>query len=339
MSAYAMPGAVFPPMSGFTFMSMSEDSKTQNEINKSKKPLEEDISKISSPTLKFEPVSFSSIMLGSLSSGPPLIFPSTESVSDKGKNNDNKLTGFQNEVGISVKEAKIDHVRLIQSLTTSPKESRKRNTPNSKRMRDLNNNDNDVNDDDPHKEAIEFELSISFNGRTYTAKRTLPSIIQLRNDLIMEMENRSKKMHVRQMRWPERKKYRRRESPVVNDVDVDTIELSQEEDDDDNKGDEFDVTIPEVPKYYPEEKNSGGRLVACGFTMLQALLHQYCPVMEGWLRKVTHLIPPIDSPSLSNFLWEPLFNESVPSSSLGTEMKRRSSLQSIREDESEDGEL
>ena len=53
-------------------------------------------------------------------------------------------------------------------------------------------------DNNPHDEAIEFELSISFNGRKYTATRTMQCIVQLRNDLIREMNSR--KMWLQQCR-------------------------------------------------------------------------------------------------------------------------------------------
>jgi hypothetical protein len=54
-----------------------------------------------------------------------------------------------------------------------------------------------MGEDDPHKEAIQFELSTIFNGRTYSATRTLPTIVQLRNDLIAEINNRRNALRAR----------------------------------------------------------------------------------------------------------------------------------------------
>jgi len=324
MSAYTS-GAVFPRMSGFSFMPMPENSKTQNRINASEKPLEEDRSKASSPTFDFS------------SKSEYISPPTTEYISNK-NNCEDKKTEFQSEVDILVREAKIDPVRLVQSLTSPKKKRRKQNFLVSKSMQDLNDKHRNANDDDddngdPHRDAIEFELSIAFNGRTYTAKRTLSSVIQLRNDIIMEMKNRSRKLHLREMRWPKSPKKYRRETHVDHHH-VNAIELLKDNNDE-NRSDQFNGTIPKVPNYYPEENMFGGQLVSCGFTALQALLLRYCPVMEGWLRQIIDLVAPIDSPSLSNFLWEPLHGSTL-SSPLEAGKKNGPSLRSITEDESND---
>lgn len=209
------------------------------------------------------------------------------------------------EVGISVREAKIDLVKLVKSLTTSTKtKSRKRDTNpppppvvHTKQSSDVNASDEEE-EDDPHKEAIQFELSISFNGRTYSATRTLPNIIQLRNNLISEISSRRKVLRDRRPRWI--KKAMEGEADSDDDETAKTVEMD----------DVYDVTIPELPDYYSsDDRNTGGSFAGRGFTLLQALLRSYCPVMEGWLQKVTDLVPPMDSPSLSHFLWEPVSGE------------------------------
>jgi hypothetical protein len=162
----------------------------------------------------------------------------------------------ESDLGIAVKEAKLDPVRLVKSITgpTRPQTSQ-------------------CSKGNPHEDAVEFELSISFNGRKYTAMRSMQCIVQLRNDLIREMNFRKQWLHTR-----------RRHSQDAKDEDGDTIQ------------------IPEIPPMTGEE-GSGG-FVGRGFTMLHAVLSSYCPAMERWLRSVTTIVPQ-DSESLSNFLWEP----------------------------------
>merc|ERR1712194_857617 len=73
------------------------------------------------------------------------------------------------------------------------------NNSNSNNNNNNNNNISSINannscsknkNDSPQNQAIEFELSITFNGRKYTAKRTMQCIMQLRDDLIREMKHR-----------------------------------------------------------------------------------------------------------------------------------------------------
>ena len=45
--------------------------------------------------------------------------------------------------------------------------------------------------------------------------------------------------------------------------------------------------------------------------MLHAMAKSYVPIMERWLRNVMAIVPK-DSECLTNFLWEPLSNESFP---------------------------
>lgn len=208
------------------------------------------------------------------------------------------------EVGIAVTEAKIDPVRLVQAVAGGTSFS------DASRSRKYDSSHDKQHKNAPHGDAIQFELSIKFNGRTYSATRTLPRIIELRNDLIRELNNRRQILQSRRMRWQFRS----------------TAE--QEEDDD------LDVTIPELPEC-DTERVAVGSVAGRGFAMLQALLRPYCPVMERWLRTVMDLVPPNSSPSLTNFLWEPV--------SVGVERKERklkqsSSLESIAEDDAAEEE-
>lgn len=218
-----------------------------------------------------------------------------------------------NERGIAVKEAKIDPVRLIQAVTgggtARPQFQRKttlRRRSSSENMRDSQSSnpssgscsptkcDKKKDVGNPHDEAIQFELSISFNGRTYTATRTLQCIIQLRNDLIREMRYRQQwlKMRRQQESLHDTKTTPLRE--IVNEDDSYSME---------------DIDIPEIPPISTgDESSSGGGFVGRGFTMLHTVLASYRPVMERWLRNVIAVVPQ-DSECLTNFLWEPVSKE------------------------------
>ena len=85
-------------------------------------------------------------------------------------------------VGIAVKEAKVDSALLIQSLVSKPKQSTQ-----SYRKRRSRPGCESVSTTPSCQEALKFELSISFNGRKYTALRSLPSFEALRRDLLEEV--------------------------------------------------------------------------------------------------------------------------------------------------------
>jgi hypothetical protein len=213
------------------------------------------------------------------------------------------------EVGIEVKEAKIDPVRLVQAVTTV--NNKRTNQGGARSLK--NNRDSQCGRSTPHEDAIQFELSISFNGRSYSATRTLPRIMELRNDLIRELNCRRKRLQRRRIRW---------NSKNPNDKDDDTVATVDEEED-------FDVFIPEIPECDTDSVAvNGGGVAGRGFAMLQALLRPYCPAIERWLRNVMDLVPPTSSPSLSNFLWEPV---SVDIGSRCGMMRSSSSLGCIAE--------
>jgi len=89
-------------------------------------------------------------------------------------------------VGIAVKEAKVDSALLIQSLMGQTKQSP---TSGSQTKRRRPRTGCDAAPSQPScQEALGFELSISFNGRKYTALRSLPSFEELRKDLLEEVD-------------------------------------------------------------------------------------------------------------------------------------------------------
>jgi hypothetical protein len=172
--------------------------------------------------------------------------------------------------------------------------------------------------ENPHGGAIEFELSISFQGRKYTAKRTLQCIIQLRDDLIREMRCRKQWL----IRERSSKGYNDNEGPSIGD-DPPT---GHHQDcrrttglppftmmgggGASSHGPQQDPNeyIPEIPPLTTGDDRgsfSGGKgFVGRGFTMLHAMVTLYVPVMERWLKNVMTIVPP-DSECLMDFLWEP----------------------------------
>jgi hypothetical protein len=201
-------------------------------------------------------------------------------------------------LGIEVKEAKVDPVRLVQSViggsTRSRKPVKRRSFTDLQQQQNTPSSPNGTPTEkaegkSPHDDAIAFELSISFNGRKYTATRTMQTIVQLRNDLIREMNGRKRWLPNLKQRQPDLS------SPSSS---------SSSEPSSYTEGEKFQ--IPEIPPI-ADETGSGG-FVGRGFTMLHTVLSSYCPTMERWLRNVTAIVPQ-DSESLTNFLWEPLSKE------------------------------
>lgn len=206
----------------------------------------------------------------------------------------------------TVKEAKIDPVRLVQAVTAGSKIGKREAESSHCEQRR------------PNEDAIQFELSISFNGRSYSATRTLPRIMELRRDLIRELSCRRKRLQNRRMRW----------SSLTNVNDYDGAMT--------NADNEEDIFIPEIPKCDTDSVAVQGGVAGRGFAMLQALLGPYCPAIERWLQNVMDLVPPTTSSSLSAFLWEPV---SVDNGSRCGMMRSSSSLERIAEDvDSEEGE-
>eukprot|EP00538_Stauroneis_constricta_P013456 CAMPEP_0119570714 /NCGR_PEP_ID=MMETSP1352-20130426/43754_1 /TAXON_ID=265584 /ORGANISM="Stauroneis constricta, Strain CCMP1120" /LENGTH=340 /DNA_ID=CAMNT_0007620387 /DNA_START=1328 /DNA_END=2350 /DNA_ORIENTATION=+ len=102
-----------------------------------------------------------------------------------------------------------------------------------------------------NEDAIEFELSITFQGRKYNATRTMQCLIDLRNALIQDM-------HAKQ----------RTSIP----------ELPQMNRHDDNPAS-------------ASTSASAASFVGRSFTMLHHMLVAYCPDVERWLQIVMSIVP------------------------------------------------
>ncbi|CAJ1942484.1 unnamed protein product [Cylindrotheca closterium] len=272
MSAYALPG-LFPPIQP------SLPKETGNASSSSLNDLG-----LFGPLHEQDNVA-STKSTGVFSSSPYL-FSQESSESDDSKGD---------EPGIHVTEAKVDPVRLVQSVSRPKGHSNKKNQLRRRNSKDrLEESAKDPSNSEAcskdeggrsmHDEAIEFALAISFNGRKYTAKRTMQRIIQLRDDLITEMDDRRRWLLLRKSKLSR-----------GSAEDCEYIE----------------VEIPEIPFLTGEQDGSGvgAGFVGRGFSMLHAMATSYGPVMERWLRNVLAVVPQ-DSETLMNFLWEPLAHES-----------------------------
>lgn len=280
MSAYALPG-LFPPI---------EPSVPKETGNASASSLHSEF--CSSPLHEQNDFTAKSIVekSGSMFSlSPYLLSSSKPAIEDESEGN-----------RIHVTEAKVDPVRLVQSVTQSSRPKASSAKKNQLRRRSSKDRLDESVKNPPtseeskgrkggdsrsfHDEAIEFALNITFNGRKYTAKRTMQRIIQLRDDLIAEMDDRR--------RWLVLRKSKFSPSSTADECEFDV-----------------DVEIPEIPPLTGEEDGSGASFVGRGFSMLHAMATSYVPVMERWLRNVLDTVPQ-DSETLMNFLWEPLAHDS-----------------------------
>lgn len=146
-------------------------------------------------------------------------------------------------------------------------------------------------------EAVEYELSISLNGKQYTAKRSFPRIVRLRNELVKEVRTRRNNYpgHFPLIR-----------SLITSPVDSKECAIDAEENSKDSDG----SLIPELPPGL----NDGNERQLLGparrsLNNIQSSVTGFCPRLEEWLKSVSQLVNPQTSPSLTSFLAEPYPDE------------------------------
>lgn len=169
---------------------------------------------------------------------------------------------------------------------------------------DSNDQSSSDNGEDPS--AIEFELSITFQGRKYNATRAFPTFVKLRNDLVRELNNVNEgdcRRHKRHSAGGGAK------NNPIHIMDLkDNIMSTSPIQTNNGKAMNESVSVPELPRVSPESLGHGGYALSgvarSGFALLQATAQHYCPEMEHWMRQVIVAFP--CSQSLSSFLWEPL---------------------------------
>lgn len=113
---------------------------------------------------------------------PPLSYPSSKpstatDYNDIGGSIDREeKIEYEPTLHISIKDARMDTTRLVESMSRiSGRKSARRNNCKQSQL-----------ECSPQEDAMQFELSIAFNGRQYTAVRTLPTIFKLWQDLVEE---------------------------------------------------------------------------------------------------------------------------------------------------------
>jgi hypothetical protein len=221
------------------------------------------------------------------------------------------------EVKISVKDAKIDALQLIRSLTNTVVVPSTTTTQQSKQRgrrrristaasittdRPTGSSKTKVNS--PQEVAMLFELDVSYQGRQFTMVRSLHRIRQLRDEL-MDV------VHA---------------SDYCGDVSDTCCCRSRE-----------CCSIPNLPSL-----QESGSCSVQNFSLLQALLRSYAPALELWLHKVVRLWSTKNGPTLTNFLLEPVcflhsgtgeesLSFSVDASNGTRCLGRRTSLESIEE--------
>lgn len=336
MSAYALPG-LFPPIDT-TSQSCSSDAKSTTHSSKTDKK-----SSLSQGKLPLHLEDQDGNYSGKRYNSKIGISSKDD---DEASSSSSNIGCILNTAAIVVNEAKIDPVRWIQHITgsnpqkyahqigktlrrrvsnsNSGSSSGTRNTGQLNRvLSDTNKSSSDSRKNQPN-EAIEFELSITLNGRKYTAKRTMQCILQLRDDLIRETRRRRQWLVEKEdLQTSSRLQLRQDRSQVDNNdghfrftqisyLDAShsssatrrTLQTSDENEDMHSNT----IQIPEVPPFTGGhdrgDMNGHTGFVGKGFTMLHAMMKSYVPVMESWLKNVMEIVPQ-DSECLMNFLWEP----------------------------------
>ncbi|KAL9191377.1 hypothetical protein ACHAXT_001083 [Thalassiosira profunda] len=157
--------------------------------------------------------------------------------------------------------------------------------------------------------AIEFELSITYQGRKYNATRAFPTFVQLRNDLLKELNGNDEGDTKQTSRFNRGKRCAGGARSTCSDS---TLNESEDKDgapsSDRTDATSERVSVPELPRVSPENLGHAGFALSgvarSGFALLQATAQHYCPEMESWMSSVVAAFP--CSQVLSSFLWEPL---------------------------------
>lgn len=175
------------------------------------------------------------------------------------------------ETEVRVKHGKIDAIQLLECLSGKRQaKSSCRRIRRRSATRCVVEKSNEPEHCSLLEGAMQFELSITCNGRTYGAVRSLARIRQLYRELMEEFEFYKKELP---------------SDSCLRGVDGFNASSSSNR------------LIPILPDAL--EGTS-----ASNFGLLNAIIHQYIPSLESWLNEVLDIIPPKDSPSLSYFLCE-----------------------------------
>ena len=182
----------------------------------------------------------------------------------------------ENDLGISVTSANLDRKRFIAATSTSS------------RVKKAGSID--------QWEAVEYELSIDYDGKKYTARRSFPRMRRLRDELVREVQTR-------RSNYPGKFGVLRSfMTHLAPEIDHLTDDSSSDSDD--------DSVIPELPADLCSDDgvdnyNPVG-LAGRTLNMIQSSATGNCPHLEAWLKSVSKVVSPSTSPSLRSFLAESL---------------------------------
>lgn len=168
---------------------------------------------------------------------------------------------------------------------------------------------------DPYERALEIELAISFVGRSYVAKRSLQKIMQLGYDLQEELDLQEQCYH--------RRSLSHKSSDGMDESALSLLMSSCSQSFGDSSlnssissvdGDESlplfgGFVIPDVPRM---SVDSLGSFCNGGFKQMNEMRQVFQLALEEWFQQVIRCVPG-DSPTLANFLWEPLSAKSLDS--------------------------
>lgn len=231
----------------------------------------------------------------------------------------------RNDLDIAVMSANVDCKRYIAATSGKRQHSVPPRSACSNKSRTWLQHDSSA-----WEEAVEFEISITLNGRTYTRRRSFPRIVRLRNELIKEVRNRQKNHpgrfgvlrsflfdgassneqgKIQEKLTPEQQK------PKENEVLFD-----------DDNGEYSTTNLCDVQ--------------GLSLTKMQSTLNgRYCPAIETWLQSVSsEIVDPHTSPTLTEFLKEDNVSRNASVLSMKSQKKTRkrrqkcSQLWSIQED-------
>lgn len=202
-------------------------------------------------------------------------------------------------VGIAVTSANVDYKRYIAATSRSRSRANVFLSNNkSARFERRESDSTTAHDSSSWEEAVEFEISITLNGRTYTRKRSFPRIVRLRNELVKEVRNR------------------RRNHPgrfgVLRSFVFDPGSPSRDDSSSsERRGTPRSRGEQEGEASVDDHDDSVTTTNLCdveglSLTNMQSKLNgSYCPAIETWLQSVSsELVDPQTSPTLADFLKE-----------------------------------
>lgn len=238
------------------------------------------------------------------------------------------------QLKIRVNEAVVDFHKLVQlqgstCATASSSAILPKRTGRSRLLRRRQQQQVFTVELDPYERAMELELEVSFVKRTYTARRSLQQILQLRHDLLEELalqehwhRRRSQKAAAAASMYGDAAESSNSSNCCSTSLGDSSCSRGSNSCTDEDEG-FLELLIPDLPRMSDDTLGMFGG----GFLQMNAMRQALRVALEVWFHQ-TILIVRDDSPTLANFLWEAL-STSRPKDSLHSDVTK---LRSIEED-------